>query len=198
MSAPGAPARPALRDALLAMRDEDLRVRAELEASGELDQGYAPAMEAVHRRNAARLRALVAGHGWPGRALAGEDGAEAAWLVVQHAIGEPAFVRAMHALLADAAARGDAPAWQPAMLEDRIRVYEGRPQRYGTQFVPDADGWLRPHAIEDPENVEARRAAVGLGPLAERVAGAGRQEIRDRARFDREYAEWLRRTGWRA
>ncbi|MDF1504673.1 DUF6624 domain-containing protein [Roseisolibacter sp. H3M3-2] len=188
----------ALRDELLAMRAEDLRVRAELEATGELFQGYAPAMEAVHRRNAARLRALVAEHGWPGRSLAGDDGAEAAWLVAQHAIGEPAFLRDALAALREAAARGEVPAWQPAMLDDRIRLYEGRPQRWGTQFVPDPDGWLRPHDIEEPDGVEARRAAVGLPPLAPLLARPERQEIDDRAAFDREYRDWLRRTGWRA
>jgi hypothetical protein len=36
--------------------------------------------------------------------------------------------------------RGDAPALQAAMLEDRIRAFEGRPQRYGTQFDWDANG----------------------------------------------------------
>ncbi|GLC23540.1 DUF6624 domain-containing protein [Roseisolibacter agri] len=187
----------ALRDELLAMAAEDLRVRAELDEAGELAGGYAPRMEAVHRRNAARLRELVAQHGWPTRALAGEDGAEAAWLIVQHAIGEPAFLRATLPVLWDAAARGEVPAWQAAMLEDRIRVFEGRPQRYGSQFQPDADGWLRPHPIEDPDGVEARRAAVGLEPLAARQARMGREEVGDRARFEREYHAWLRRVGWR-
>jgi hypothetical protein len=188
---------PGLREELLAMREEDLRVREALAGTGELFQGYAPAMEAVHRRNAARLRELIAAHGWPGRAAAGDDGAEAAWLVAQHAIGEPDFLRSALAALQQAAARGDVPAWQPAMLDDRIRMYEGRPQRYGTQLMPDAEGWLRPYHIEDPEGVEARRAAVGLRPLADHVAEAGRQEIDDRARFDRDYHDWLRRTGWR-
>jgi hypothetical protein len=34
-------------------------------------------MEAVHRRNAARLRELIALHGWPAEDIAGKDGAEA-------------------------------------------------------------------------------------------------------------------------
>jgi hypothetical protein len=35
----------------------------------------------VDRDNTARLREIVARHGWPGRALAGEQGAHAAWLL---------------------------------------------------------------------------------------------------------------------
>ena len=50
----------ALREELIAMRAEDLRVREELLNSGELGGGYAPRMEAIHRRNAARLREIIA------------------------------------------------------------------------------------------------------------------------------------------
>jgi hypothetical protein len=39
----------------------------------------------VVRRNTARLKAVVVDHGWPGRSLVGEDGAHAAWLILQHA-----------------------------------------------------------------------------------------------------------------
>src|SRR5207244_1170131 len=52
-----------------------------------------PRMEALHQRNAARLAALIDAHGWPGRSRVGEEGAQAAWLILQHAIGNPPLVR---------------------------------------------------------------------------------------------------------
>jgi hypothetical protein len=55
----------ALREELVAMRKEDLRVRDELLQSGDLGKGYAPRMEAVHRKNASRLQQIIAEHGWP-------------------------------------------------------------------------------------------------------------------------------------
>ncbi len=70
----------------------------------------------------ARLRKLLAVHGWPDEAIAGKEGAEAAWLIVQHAIGEPEFQREMPRLLR---ACGDAkrvPLWQATYLEDRSDV----------------------------------------------------------------------------
>lgn len=188
-----------LRTEILALAAEDQRVREELAADGSLFEGYHPRMEAVHRHNAARLRELIANHGWPGASLAGTDGAEAAWLIVQHAIGEPDFLRSCLELLAQAVARGEAPAWQAAMLEDRIRMFEGRPQRYGTQLEPDADGSLRPYWTEDPEGLDERRSGVGLEPIADRLARADRQPLpADRERFEREYQAWLRRVGWRS
>ena len=71
------------------MREEDLRVRNQLMEAGELGGPYVPRMEAVHVRNAARLRELIAVHGWPAEDIAGEDGAKAAWFIVQHSVGEP-------------------------------------------------------------------------------------------------------------
>lgn len=75
---------------LVALLAEDQAVRAELAADGSLFDGHHPRMEAVHGRHAARLVAIVAALGWPGRALAGEDGAAAAWTILQHAIGQSA------------------------------------------------------------------------------------------------------------
>src|SRR5689334_20169251 len=122
--------RPDLRAELVAMAAEDAATRERLARDASLFEGYHAEMEAVHRRHAVRLRAIIAAVGWPGRSLVGEDGADAAWLVVQHAIGEPAFLRAMLPILQQAAADGEADPAGVAMLEDRIRVFEGRPQRY--------------------------------------------------------------------
>lgn len=44
---------------LVALAEEDRRARAELAATGELFQGYAPRMAAVHRRNARALEAAL-------------------------------------------------------------------------------------------------------------------------------------------
>ena len=63
---------------LLVMRAEDQRVRQELLDANELGGHYVPRMEAVHVKNAARLRELIAQHGWPAEDLVGKDGAEAA------------------------------------------------------------------------------------------------------------------------
>lgn len=64
--------------------------------------------------------------------------------------------------------QSDADPRNLAYLTDRCRVAAGQPQVYGTQYDSDGfDGNLRPHLIEDPERLDARRAAVGLEPHAE-------------------------------
>lgn len=57
-----------------------------------------------------------------------------------------------------------------AYLEDRVRVHQSQPQIYGTQFYTNAQDELVPRPIEDPENVDKRRAEIGLNTLAEYTA----------------------------
>jgi hypothetical protein len=193
---------PALRAGLLAMAAEDRRVRAELAADGALFGGYHPRMAEVHRRNAARLAAILDRHGWPGRALVGEAGAAAAWLVLRHAIGEPPLMRRGLKLLGGLAPGEVAPA-RLALLKDRVRAFEGRPQRHGTQYEWDEHGQLSPLPIEDPGCVDERRRSVGLGPLEENTrrireeaACAGERPPPDRAERQRRKREWERSVGW--
>lgn len=155
-----------LRRELLALRAEDMRLRDELVAANELGGPYVPRMEAIHVRNAARLRELVDRYGWPAEDIAGTDGAEAAWLIAQHAIGEPEFQRRALVWMTECVVEGRIPAWHVAHLEDRIAMYEGRPQRFGTQWIDDPrDGRSRPWRLADPEHVNELRAAVGLPDL---------------------------------
>ena len=181
-------------------------MRAELAASGKLfDTGYEPRMARVHRRNARRLRRIIEAIGWPGADLVGSDGAEAAWLILQHAISEPDLLRRALPLLMTAAREGKADAAHAAMLEDRIRFFEGRPQRYGTQLDWDAVGSLSPGEIEDPEKLAERRDAVGLRPLEEhiedvrsRAAAEGQRPPADYQAYVDARDDWASKVGWRA
>jgi uncharacterized protein (DUF952 family) len=187
-----------LRQELLDLRADDLRVRAEIERAGRLFRGYDREMEAVHRRNSARLRAIVAEHGWPTPSMVGSDGAEAVWLIVQHAIGEPDFQRRALPLFEQSALRGEIPAWQPAYLTDRIRMFEGWPQVYGTQMAPDADGRIVVWPIADAATLNERRRMVGLRPFEERQTEPADGSSPDEGGTRRaEMDAWARRAGWR-
>ena len=194
-----------LRDELLEMVRRDREVRAELVDSGELFGGYEPRMARVHERNARRLRRIIESAGWPGTDLVGPDGAEAAWIILQHAIAAPDLLRRALPLLEAAAREGRASPRHAALLEDRIRFFEGRPQRYATQFDWDAEGNLSPGAVEDPQKLEARRRAVGLPPLAEqmeearsRAATEGERPPTDYEAYASARDEWATEVGWRA
>jgi hypothetical protein len=188
-----------IRNDLLRMAEEDSQVRAELAATGELFQGYAPRMAAVHLRNAQALAAIIERCGWPGRTLAGDDGAQAAFLIVQHAIGSPDLQRRCLPLLQAAATRHEIEPKAVAYLEDRIAFFERRPQRYGTQFDWDEAGKMSPWTLAEPERVEEYRRAVGLEPLAERIQAVRQGDEAappDYQSRQQEMIEWAKSVGW--
>jgi len=190
-----------LKRQLLKMVEEDRRVRAELAATGELFEGYAPKMAEVHRHNAQKLEAMIEEYGWPGKSIVGEEGANAAWLILQHAIGYPQLQRKCLPILQEAVERGEAEPSHPAYLEDRIRFFERRPQRYGTHFDWNQNGQMSPYLLEDPERVDEYRQAVGLSPLAERVEEAlndAEKEPKpsDLKKREKEMREWAKSVGW--
>ena len=193
-----------LKAELVAMAEYDRRVRAELVAAGELFGGYNERMASVHNENATKLDQIIDEFGWPGSSLVGNDGAEAAWLIVMHAIGNPSFQRKCLPILKKAVETGEASAAAVACLDDRICVFEGRPQRYGTQFDWNGNGILCPHSLLDPEKVDQYRASVGLGTLSEktqelrqRAATEGHEQPIDFAKHQKAREEWERSVGWR-
>ncbi|HEX5745958.1 MAG TPA: DUF6624 domain-containing protein [Archangium sp.] len=157
---------PQLRDELLRMMEEDQAARRAAGAARFKDTAANERMKAIDIKNTARMKEIVAQVGWPTKSLVSERGAKAAWLLVQHADLDVAFQRQCLPLLEKSVAAGEGDAKALAYLTDRVLVAEGKPQRYGTQFH-EVEGKLVPRPIEDEANVDARRAAVGLGTMAE-------------------------------
>jgi hypothetical protein len=193
------------RTLLIAAARLDAETRARLAASGALFDGYHPEMEAVHDANAALLARAFDAIGWPGRSALGDDGAAAAFLILQHAIGHPALQRRGLALMLEAIPRGEANALDAAYLSDRVAVFEGAAQTFGTQFDWDAAGQLSPAPIRDAAGLDQRRASVGLPPMVETIAhmraaaaAEGERPPADLARRRARYEAWARRVGWRA
>ena len=121
------------------------------------------------RRRAPRLREIMNEYGWPGTDLVGEDGAAAAWLLLQHA--EPILQRQCLPLLTRAVEAGQADAEHLAAVTDRIELQEGRPQVYGTHLCVSADGGREPvHGVLEPGRLDERRKALGLPPWSQYVA----------------------------
>lgn len=103
----GTPTDPELRGELLRMKDADQAVR-DLPLTTEGEERVLSAVDAVHT---ARLKAIVAARGWPTLARVGEDAADAAWLLAQHADKDPAFQRSV------------AEAMEPLVATGRVRAF---------------------------------------------------------------------------
>jgi hypothetical protein len=117
-----------------------------------------------------RLREVLDACGWPTYSLVGEEAEDAAWAIAQHSDHDVEFQRRALELLTDAVAADDASPGNLAYLTDRVAVNSGEPQTYATQIacvegLPQVAGGL----VNDA-GVDARRAEVGLPPLADYLA----------------------------
>jgi hypothetical protein len=193
------------KERLIKAAQLDMQTRARLAASGDLFKGYHPEMEAVHNANADLLAQVFDVMGWPGRHRLDDDGAAAAFIILQHAIARPEIQRRGLSLMLDAIPQGHANAMDAAYLADRIAIYEGGEQTFGTQFDWDANGQLSPAPTRDLATLEERRASVGLPPMSDtitemraRSAAENEPAPTDLAERRAEFEAWARRVGWRA
>jgi hypothetical protein len=154
-----------LRDELLKRMEKEQNLRKELIDHPDDIQLMMRMMEA-DAQNTMWLDEIVKQHGWPARSVVGEDGAQAAFLIVQHSPA-PQFQRKCLELLELAVRQDEADRIHLAYLTDRVRIAEGKPQVYGTQGHTNPDGVLVPFPIQDEEHVDERRIAIGLEPIVE-------------------------------
>ncbi|MEQ1903200.1 MAG: DUF6624 domain-containing protein [Pirellulaceae bacterium] len=115
--------------------------------------------------NRAWLKTIVEKHGWPSKKLVGEKGAHDAWLLVQHADADREFQKSCLAKM-EQLPDGEVSKIDLAYLTDRVLVAEKKPQVYGTQCY-EVDGKFQPREVVDPTNLDQRRHAIGLPPIAE-------------------------------
>jgi len=161
----------------MAAVDQALRT-AMLEATSKLppeqrDAVMKPAgalIEAQDRLHTQRLKAIIAAHGWPKISETSRRTSAAAVTLANHS-SDLAFQRQVLALIEPLVATHEALPDDYATLYDRLATVDKRPQRYGTQGTTCKDGkYAVPTDLEAPEGLEARRAAVGLQPMAEYLA----------------------------
>lgn len=188
---------------IIELKNADSELRDRLIQNGELGQGYNETMAKLHNRNAERLNEIIDIIGYPTIDKVGQAASEAAWLVIQHSIGKPYFMKKCRKLLERATIENNANPKNLAYLTDRIAVFEGKPQQYGTQFDWDENGRLSPNFFDDLAKVNQRRKSVGLNTLEEQT-----EIIRSQAKnenysrpidFERRkkgFEKWKKKVGW--
>ena len=118
--------------------------------------------------NVIKVVAIIDKYGWPGPDVVGRSGNSAVFLVIQHA--DSATQDKYLPVMREAVKNNKAEPSALALLEDRVALKHGKKQIYGSQITGDANGnFLAP--LEDPDNVDKRRAEMGLQPLAQYLQG---------------------------
>jgi hypothetical protein len=126
----------------------------------------------VDAQNTEDLKALLVIHKWFNISVFGPEADNNAWLLVQHADLDPSFQKRILAILEPLVARQETNPRNFAYLFDRVASSFQNPekrtaQRYGTQGRCIGKGQWEPFEVEDPANLDKRRASVGLSPEEE-------------------------------
>ena len=118
--------------------------------------------------NLIKIKSLLDKYGWLGTDVIGEQGNSTMFLVIQHS--DIATQDKYLPMMREAVKNGKAKGSSLALLEDRVALRKGKKQIYGSQIGRDNDTKLYyVSPLEDPDNVDKRRAKVGLEPLADYV-----------------------------
>ncbi|MDA0774276.1 MAG: hypothetical protein O2914_00350 [Bacteroidetes bacterium] len=188
---------------IIELKTADLCLRDQLLKAGLLQDGYHPQMEKLHLKNARTLDTIIQKMGYPTIDKVGKAASEAAWLVIQHAISNPSFMKKCQQLLQKAVEQGKANPRDLAYLSDRIATFENRPQLHGTAFDWDQKGLLSPKRYDNLQKVNQRRKALGLIPLEDQIKKMqkqakkeGQQPPKDFKNREKALRIWQKKVGW--
>jgi uncharacterized membrane protein YphA (DoxX/SURF4 family) len=131
---------------------------------------YFPLSKEIDSSNILAVEKIIAKYGYPGKRLVGEPLNKAAYYVIQHSTKIPKYLE----LIKSTAKEGELPMSLAAMMEDRLLMYEGKEQIYGTQGrtininQPNQQNIIWP--IADFENINKRRSEAGFTDTVEENA----------------------------
>ncbi|HND87649.1 MAG TPA: hypothetical protein PK971_04935 [Saprospiraceae bacterium] len=164
-----------LRDTLVAIFDDDQKYRLMIDSVRKNFGRQSAEMGALWRiiqekdsLNLLKVKSILDRRGWVGRDLIGSRANQAIFLVIQHA--DQKTQEHYLPMMREAAQKGNASLSSLALLEDRVALGQGNKQVYGSQIGYDKatdKSYVLP--LDDPDHVDERRAAMGLGPLADYV-----------------------------
>ncbi len=118
-----------------------------------------------------KKRLSTRGSEWPTRSVVGAAGMHAAWLLV---LGDSALEASAVRRFMEAGPQ-ESFATDVAMLEDRVRVRNGRGQLYGTMLAADEKGVLAPTRLEDEPHADLRREGAMLPALTQALCAANKR-----------------------
>lgn len=189
---------------IIELRNADFELRQTLIANRKLSKGYDKEMANLHNKNADVLNEIINRIGYPTIDKVGLEAYEAAWLVIQHTIERPNFLKRCAHLLGIAVNEEKASAVSLAYLTDRIAVLEGKPQLFGTQFDWDESGELSPNFYDSLRKVNERRESIGLNMLKEQTAKIRKQAKeenqtppKDLNQRKNEIDKWRKKVDWK-
>jgi hypothetical protein len=132
---------------------------------------------AIDEKSSAYLRELLAAFDWIDIERFTRPISQHAWILVQHSDDHLDLQKLALSRMQPYLETGGVLKRNYAYLWDRVAVNSAELQRYGTQpdWTSCNDGKLALMPMEDPENVDARRSTMQLGPVQNDLEQMSRQ-----------------------
>ena len=122
--------------------------------------------------NLIKIEKILDERGWLGTDVIGNQGNSTLFLVIQHADLETQ--EKYLPMMREAVKKENAQASSLALLEDRVALRKGEKQIYGSQVGRDQEtGEYYILPLIDPDDVDKRRAEVGLGTIQDYISNWG-------------------------
>ena len=127
----------------------------------------------INNNNLQELESLLSQKGWPKRSEVGPEAAGAAFFVLQHSNAEAQ--QKYISMFEKRCMENEANCQQYALMFDRMRMNQDKPQRYGTHSYLDPSKGRTDelYPLEDPSKVDEWRKEIGLEPLKDYLTRTG-------------------------
>lgn len=173
LARPSYPTRPRLRAQLAEMMRTDQAARSKGWPHLKRGQTRRETMASVDAENVEKLRKIVKSIGFPSAAEVGRNGVEAFFLVSQHAVSDIPLMKHVLSLSKPLLENGDLAPVYYALLTDRLKVFDGQCQLYGTQsWASNGQQFLYP--IQDSPHLNERRRQMLMAPVPSDVSARER------------------------
>ncbi|MCH7410650.1 hypothetical protein MM239_14675 [Belliella sp. DSM 111904] len=154
--------------------DQGLRkqINEAMQSNSPLPSDIFTEMDKIDSSNQAWVKAKLDKYGWPKKSEIGEKGSRSIFLVIQHAdLNE---IEKYFPQLQELANNDEASKIHAAMMQDRMLMYQGKKQIFGTQASSKLrnDGSWVIWPVEKPESINDRRKEVGFTNTVEESAAS--------------------------
>lgn len=155
------------------IHEQDQQIREAIMAVGMQSDEAVPLfkqMRGIDSVNQVHVRHLLTTSGWPARSEVGEQASRTIFLVVQHS--NRTLIAQQLPALRKLVKQGEAYKTDAALMEDRLRMFLGKKQRFGTQTADwvRKDGKLVVWPIQRPARVNRYRQELGFSTTVEQNA----------------------------
>jgi hypothetical protein len=141
--------------------------------------------DSIYRAHQSILEKVLDDHGYPGFNMVGKRGSQLYWAMVQHSDFDPSFQKRVLDSMYVEVQNNNADPRNYAYLTDRVNLNFNKDLVYGTQLTYNLiTGQAHYKTTIDPENLNKRRAEIGLEPIEDYLEQMTKDHLQNNSIID--------------